>query len=60
MITLIEDLSKEQVIRFKEKELSFKGLQIKVESIRFYTYKKFASHILGYIQSINDYEYINV
>ena len=53
-------MSREQVLRFKEQEASFKGLQIKVASIRFYPYKRFASHVLGYIQSINQKEYKNL
>ena len=53
-------MSQEDVLRFKEQESRFKGVQIKVASIRSYPHKNFASHILGYIQAINDYEYKNL
>ncbi len=59
-ITLIPEMSQEEVLRFEEQAQKFKGLQIKVASIRFYPHKNFASHILGYIQSINDSEYSNL
>ncbi len=59
-ITLIPEMSQEQVLRFQEQEASYKGLQIKIASIRTYPYRKFASHILGYIQSINESEYKNL
>ena len=56
-ITLANDLSPEQVLRFTEKESSFKGAQVDVELIRSYPYGTVASHALGYTQSITQKEF---
>jgi penicillin-binding protein 2 len=56
-ITLANDLSPEQVLRFTEKESSFKGAQVDVELIRSYPYGTLASHALGYTQSITQKEF---
>jgi len=54
---LANDLSPEQVLRFTEKESSFKGAQVDVELIRSYPYGTLASHALGYTQSITQKEF---
>ena len=55
-ISLARDLTPEQVLRFKERELSLKGAQVDVELIRYYPFGKLASHVLGYTQAITPKE----
>ncbi len=56
-ITLIHEMSQEQVLRFKENESLFKGVQVHLELVRYYPFNTLASHILGYTQYINAKEY---
>ncbi len=56
-IMLARDLKAEQVLRFKERERSFEGVQIDVELVRHYPYGTVASHVLGYTQSITYNEF---
>ena len=57
IITLLRNMSTRQVVRFKEQEAQYKGIQIHVELVRFYPNKTLASHVLGYTQFINQEEY---
>ncbi len=56
-ITLLDDLKVEQVIKFKENENYFNGLEIATKLIRNYPYKTVASHVIGYTQPITDSEF---
>ncbi|WP_342665992.1 MULTISPECIES: penicillin-binding protein 2 [unclassified Prochlorococcus] len=56
-INLLYDLSNIQVLKFKELASTFVGAQIQTESVRYYPNKNWASHVLGYTQSINLDEY---
>ncbi|WP_269622104.1 penicillin-binding protein 2 [Prochlorococcus marinus] len=56
-ITLIPKMTSLQVLKFQEQEVNLQGANVKVESIRFYPYKKFAAHVLGYTQLITYDEY---
>ena len=56
-ITLLDDLSVDQVIKFKENENFLNGLEISTKLIRNYPYKTVASHVIGYTQPITDSEF---
>ncbi len=56
-ITLLDDLKEDQVIKFKENENIFRGLEISSRIIRNYPYKNIASHVIGYTQPITDSEF---
>ncbi len=56
-ITLVEDLSIDQVIKIKENETSLFGLEINTKLIRNYPYKTLAAHVIGYTQPITDREF---
>ena len=56
-ITLLEDISVKQVIKFKENENNLFGFEIATKLIRNYPYKKIAAHLIGYTQPITDSEY---
>ena len=56
-ITLASNLKPEQVLRFREKESSLNGAQVDIQLIRYYPYKTFASHVLGYTQPLTNDEY---
>ena len=58
-ITLLDDLKVHQVIKFKENENIFNGLEISTKTIRNYPYKTVASHVIGYTQPITDSEFNN-
>ncbi len=56
-ITLLDDLTVDQVIKFKENENSLNGVEILSRIIRNYPYKNIASHVIGYTQPITDSEF---
>ena len=56
-VTLIDDLNVDQVIKFKENETNFFGLEIATQLIRNYPYKTLAAHVIGYTQPITNSEY---
>ncbi len=56
-VALYKGLSNDQVLRFREKERLFKGVEIDVDVLRHYPYGSLASHVLGYTQPITDKEY---
>lgn len=56
-ITLLDDLTVDQLIKFKENENIFNGLEISTKLIRNYPYKNVASHVIGYTQPITDSEF---
>ena len=56
-ITLLDDLTVNQVIKFKENENNLNGLEISTKLIRNYPYQNVASHVIGYTQPITDSEF---
>ena len=54
---LLNDLSEEQVIRFKEQQINLYGAQIDIGLVRNYPYKSLAAHTLGYTQLITQNEF---
>ena len=56
-ITLVDDLTIDKVIKFKENESKLPGFEIATKLIRNYPYKTLASHVIGYTQPITDSEY---
>ncbi len=57
---LLNDLSEEQVIRFKEQEGNLFGAQIDIGLVRNYPYQSLAAHTLGYTQLITQKEFSNL
>ena len=56
-ITLLDDLTVDQIIKFKENEKLLNGIEISNKVIRNYPYKTLASHVIGYTQPITDPEF---
>ncbi len=56
-ITLLDDLTVEQVIGFKENENILNGVEILTKLVRNYPYGSVASHVIGYTQPITDSEF---
>ncbi len=52
--TIIENLSREEVAKIEAHRLNLPGIEISVESIRYYPYQTLASHIIGYLSEINE------
>lgn len=56
-IEIASDIKKETLAELSEKNSDFAGITIVEDSIRTYTSGSLASHIIGYIGSINENEY---
>ena len=56
-VTIIDDLSVNQLIKFKENEDNLFSFEIATKLIRNYPYKSLAAHVIGYTQPISDSEY---
>ncbi len=56
-ITLVDNLSVEQIIKFKENEDKFLGIEILRKVKRDYPYKTLGAHALGYTSAITNSEY---
>jgi len=56
-VTIIDDLSVDQLIKFKENEDNLFSFEIATKLIRNYPYKSVAAHVIGYTQPITDSEY---
>ena len=56
-INLVDNLSVEQIIKFKENEDKFLGIEILRKVKRDYPYKTLGAHALGYISAITNSEY---
>ncbi|WP_080735235.1 penicillin-binding protein 2 [Prochlorococcus marinus] len=56
-VTIIDDLSVNQLIKFKENEDNLFSFEIATKLIRNYPYKSLAAHLIGYTQPITDLEY---
>jgi len=58
-ITLVKDLDKQRAIILEELKMKFPAIAIQTVPKRFYPYGRLASHILGYLASI-DYWRLNI
>ena len=56
-ITLVDNLSVEQIIKFKENEDNFLGIEILRKVKRDYPYKTLGAHAIGYTSAITKLEY---
>ena len=56
-INLVDDLSIEQIIKFKENEDNFSGIEILRKVKRDYPHKTLGAHALGYTSAITNSEY---
>ncbi len=56
-ITLLDDLTVDQIIKFKENEKFLNGIEISNKVIRNYPYKTLAAHVIGYTQPITHSEF---
>jgi len=56
-VTIFDDLSVDQLIKFKENEDNLFSFEIATKLIRNYPYKSVAAHVIGYTQPITDSEY---
>ena len=56
-LTLVDDLTVEQIIKFKENENNLFGFEIATKLIRNYPNKSVAAHVIGYTQPITNSEY---
>ena len=56
-INLVNDLSVDQIIKFKENEDKFLGMEILRKVKRDYPYKTLAAHAIGYTSAITNSEY---
>jgi penicillin-binding protein 2 len=52
-VILIKDLKREQLSKIEANKLNLPGIEIIVESVRYYPYKALASHIIGYLSEID-------
>jgi len=52
-----EDISRELAFQIEEKRTDLPGVTIRTEGVRFYPYGETASHVIGYIGTINQKEY---
>ena len=57
--TISKDISKKSVNIFEEQNLKFPGIAIEISPIRTYVKGSLASHVIGYIGSIDEKEYLN-
>ncbi len=56
-ITIAKKIKRESAIEFSERNASFSGVTIRVQSARTYPKGSLASHIIGYIGKIDEKEY---
>ena len=56
-VTILDDLTENQLIKFKEKEDNLFSFEIATKLIRNYPYKSVAAHVIGYTQPITQSEY---
>jgi len=56
-VTILDDLSVDQLIKFKENEDNLSSFEIATKLIRNYPYKSLAAHVIGYTQPVTDSEY---
>ncbi len=56
-VTILDDLTVDQIIKFKENEGNLFSFEIATQLIRNYPYKSAAAHAIGYTQPITEAEY---
>jgi len=56
-VTILDDLSVDQLIKFKENEDDLFSFEVATKLIRNYPYNSAAAHVIGYTQPITDSEY---
>jgi len=56
-VVIVDNLSIDQIIKFRENENNLYGFEIVKKLIRNYPYKTLAAHLIGYTQPITDKEY---
>ena len=56
-VTILDDLSVDQLIKFKENEVNLSSFEIATKLIRNYPYESLAAHVIGYTQPITESEY---
>lgn len=56
-VTIAKDISYNSMAIIEESNSELSGISIRTNSKRYYPYKTFASHLLGYVSSINEEEY---
>jgi len=56
-LTLIEDLSVEQIIKIEENANTLFGFEIARKLVRNYPHKSLAAHVIGYTQPVTESEY---
>jgi len=52
-----EDISRELAFRIEERRTELPGVDIRADGLRYYPYGEIASHVIGYIGTINRNEY---
>ncbi len=57
LVTLIDDLTVDQLIKFKENESNLLSFEIATQLIRNYPFQSVAAHVIGYTQPITELEY---
>jgi len=57
LVTIIDDLNVDQLIKFKENEDNLLSFEIATKLIRNYPYQSAAAHVIGYTQPITELEY---
>ena len=57
VVTILDDLSVDQLIKFKENEDNLFSFEIARKLIRNYPYNSVAAHVIGYTQPITQSEY---
>ena len=56
-VTILEDLTVDQLIKFRENEENLFSFEISKKLVRNYPYKSVAAHVIGYTQPITQSEY---
>jgi len=56
-VTILDDLSIEKLIKFKENENNLFSFEVATKLIRNYPYESVAAHVIGYTQPITESEY---
>ena len=55
-VLIKRDINRKEIAYIEENKMLLPGIRIKVEPLRSYVYKDFASHILGYVGEVSKSE----
>jgi penicillin-binding protein 2 len=58
-ITVARDVGFQEVSYIEEHRLDLPGVRVEVEPLRYYPYSQLACHVLGYVSSITQEEFLN-